>query len=716
MEQKKINSSNYYESFWTKAIELTIIASVIIVPIVFHPHCVTFFLPAKEFAAAFLIIIGLMLWGLKMVNKEEFRFAPTHLNLPLLSFIAICGLSLIWSNNFFISLKELPLFIAGPCLYFVVTNNIYKERQVNHILNVLIFIGTLFGIYGIFQYNDMEIFTFWQGNVGRQRVFGLFGNVNYFAEYLIVPLSIAVPLFLVTKNRIRKILLLIGILTMGLTLIFTFTRGSYLGFGVAVIFMFFLFLLSRGKSFIKENKNIFIIVLIVIIIFTCLLTIPTPLNKPGTTISKLKERVSITKLGTEFSFGRRIAIWKFTGMMIKDRPLLGSGIGTFKYNTLRYQANFFEQGDNRSLYPHGFADKAHNEYLQLWAELGIVGLAIFLWFMIAYFYRGIKYLKKEKNEYLQGIVIGLMASVMAVLVDALFGFPFHLPATIVLFWLAIGLTMVITKANSIKVRGENNFKQEGYNKKEEKNREKQSDNKIDNNRIGQSNIYRFKPILYIVIILLAIFLSFTVFRPFRARIFWHYGIQEIESNNLNKAIKVYEQALRWDPYLGQAYYDIGKILEEKEFYNLSLKYFAKASKYIDHPKLPDNFAYLFLKLEQLDNAVLALKSAISYQSDKKSMVPWYSELGNTYLQLARYNLAEEAFKNALKINPNFFNAHYGLGGTYLRQNRIDEALSELQEVIEIAPDSQQAKYARDIIQQITQEKLKVPSDTSTPAD
>jgi O-antigen ligase/Tfp pilus assembly protein PilF len=506
---------------------------------------------------------------------------------------------------------------------------------------------------------------------------------------------------------------------MGATLIFTFTRGSYLGFGVAVIFMFFLFLLSRGKSFIKEHKNIFIIVLIAIIIITCLFTIPTPLNKPGTTISKLKERVSITKLGTEFSFGRRIAIWKFTGMMIKDRPLLGSGIGTFEYNTLRYQAKFFEQGDNRSLYPHGFADKAHNEYLQLGAELGIVGLALFLWFMIAYFYWGIKCLKKEKNKYLQGIIIGLMGSVMAVLVDGLFGFPLHLPATIVLLWLSIGLTMttIFTKANNIKMREENNFKQEEYNKKEGENREKQSDNKIDNHRIAQSNIYRFKPILYIIIILLAIFLSFTVFRPFRARIFWHYGIQEIESNNLDKAIKIYEEALKWDPYLGQLYYDIGKILEQKEFYNLSLKYFAKASKYIDHPNLPDNFAYLFLKLDQLDNAVISLKQAISYQSDKNSMLPWYSELGNTYLRLGRYNLAEEAFNNALKIDPNYFNAHYGLGGTYLKQNKIDEALSELQEVIKIAPDSQEAKYARDIIQQqITQEKLKVPSDTSTPID
>ena len=60
---------------------------------------------------------------------------------------------------------------------------------------------------------------------------GLFGNVNYFAEYLIVLLPLAISLFLVTSVKSKKILLLMGILAMGGSLMLTFTRGSYLGFG-----------------------------------------------------------------------------------------------------------------------------------------------------------------------------------------------------------------------------------------------------------------------------------------------------------------------------------------------------------------------------------------------------------------------------------------------------------------------------------------------------
>ena len=677
MEQKEINLSNHNKSFWTNAIEASIIALVILVPIAFYPRCITVFIPAKEMIAEVLIVLGLMFWGLKIINKEELKFTSTPLNFPILSFISICILSLIWSNSFFISLTELPLFLAGPLLYFVITNSINDERQINRILEILLIVGSLFGIYGIFQYNGID-FSFWARNIGRQQVFGLFGNVNYFAEYLIVPLPIAVSLFFASRNKFKKILLLIAILAMGTSLIVTFTRGSYLSFGVSLIFMFFLFLISRGKNFIKNNKKIFIIALVTIIIITFLFVIPNPLNESDTVISKIKSRISITQISQDFSFKRRIATWKFTGMMIKDHPLIGSGIGTFKYNTLRYQAEFFEQGENRSLYPHGFADKAHNEYLQLWAEIGIVGLGIFIWLIISYFSYGLKILRRIKDGYRQGVIIGLMGAMMAVLVDGIFGFPLHLPATIVLFWLALGLTVAVglkdeVNAQEIKMIRKN------------------------------SNIFRFKPLLYIGIILFTIFLCVTVTCPFVARIYWYYSFKEIEKENWNKAIKTYEEALKWDPYLGEIYYNIGKILEIKKLYGVAMEYFDKAEKYIDLPDLPQDFALIYLKKGQLDKAAIKLKQAISYQSDEKSMLPLYSELGNTYLQLERYKPAEIAFKNALKINPDFVNAHYGLAGAYLRQNQQTEALEEFQKVIDLAPDSKEANYAKITIQQLTRD-------------
>jgi tetratricopeptide (TPR) repeat protein len=687
MEYKETNVIRQNQSFWNNAIEASIIALIILVPLVFYPYLTRIFNPAKELVFEFLVIIGLMFWAIKMVSQEKIKFIHSPLDFSVIAFMAICTLSLLWSDSPYITLKELPLFLAGPLLYFVVNNNIINHKQrINRIINVLLFVGTLFGIYGILQYNGID-FSFWIKNLGRQKVFGLFGNVNYFAEYLIIPLPIAIALFFANKNKTSKILLSISILAMGGSLIATFTRGTYLGLGISLVFMFILFLTIRSKNFVKEHKKAFIFILALIILVTFLFVLPNPLNKSGTVISKIKGRISIAQLTKGSSLKRRIAIWKFTGMIIEDHPLLGSGLGTFKYNSLNYQAKFFNRGENRSLYPYGIADKVHNEYLQFWAELGIIGLGAFMWIIISFFICGVKLLKKTKDNYKEGLIIGLMGGIIAVLVEGLFGFPLHQPATIVLFWLSLALIGV----------GEGSEGERIKNRKQ-----KQSD-------IGKNDtsIYRFKPLLYLIIILLSISAFIGIIRPFVAQTYWYKGFKEIEKENWDKAIKIYEEALRWDPYLGPIYYDIGKILQDKELYGISREYLEKAAKYIDHPDLPLDLAIIYLKSGMLDEAAIKLKQAISYQPDEKSMLPLYAELGNTYLQLERYKPAEIVLKDALIINPNFINAHYGLAGAYLNQNKLDEALVELQKVIELAPDSQEANYAQNIIQQITQEKLKV---------
>ena len=693
MDKEKVITIEKNNFFYTKTIEVVIIAMIVLIPTIFYPRVINIFHPIKTLTFSLLAIVGLMLWGFNVLKKEEFKIISNPLNIPVLSFIIICVLSLIWSNNPFISLKELPLFLAGPLLYFTIVNNIYNERQINRIIGAVIIVGALFGIYGILQYNGID-FLFWIGNVERGKVFGLFGNAGYFAEYLILPLPITISLFLVSKNKTIKILLLIGILTMASTIALTFTRTPYLSLVISFIFMLLLFVISRGKEFFTDNKKIFIVVFLAIIIIISLIVVPNPLNKPGTVISKIKSRASVNQLSQDYSIRRRIATWKFTMLLIKDHPLLGSGIGSFKYNSLKYQAKFFDQGDNRALYPYGVADKTHNEYLQLGAELGIIGLIIFIWLIFAYFNYGLKILKREKDRYKQGIIIGLMGSVMAFLVDSIFWFPLHHSFTSFLFWLCLGLLIVMGL------------------KEDEAAYKSKSNKKIINTK---NDIHRFKPLLFICIILFAAVFSTLVSRPFIARIYWYNGFKEIEKENWNEAIKKYEAALSWDPYLGEVYYDIGKILQNKEFYGIAGEYLEKAEKYIDHPDLPLDLAIIYLKSGKLDEAAVKLKQAISYQPDEKSMLPLYAELGNTYLQLKRYKPAEIVLKDALKIDPDFINAHYGLAGAYLNQNKIEEALVELQKVIELAPDSQEAKYAQNIIQQIAQEKLNVPpTETDNP--
>jgi len=367
--------------------------------------------------------------------------------------------------------------------------------------------------------------------------------------------------------------------------------------------------------------------------------------------------------------------------MITDHPLLGSGIGTFKYNTLRYQAEFFSQGDNRSLYPYGIAFHAHNEYLQLWAELGIIGLGIFLWMVIGYFYYGLKFLRKIKDNYKQGIIIGLMGAVMAVLVDGIFGFPLHLPATVLVFWLFLGLTLTVFQT-------------------EEEKRAKESEN-IKNDSRGKKYLFQFKPFLYIAIIILSIFLCVTLSRVFIARVYWYYGAKEAEKVNLDRTMDIYQKSLKYDPYLGSMYYGIGGILMKyKKDLTLAEEYFKEAEKYTDYPELPQNLASIYLKKGELAKAAVKLEQAISYQKNRKSMLPFYFVLGRTYINLRDYKKAEIAFNKALEIDINSVKAHFSLADAYLKQGKKFMALLEFQKVIKLAPDSIEAKYSQEILNKL----------------
>jgi hypothetical protein len=314
MQQKEISISKNSPSFYTKAIETSIIALIISTPLVFYPYLVRIFNPPKELAFNILVIIGLMFWLLKTTSQEEIKIIRAPLNFPVLAFIVIGALSLLWSNSPMMSLLELPLFLSGPILYFIIVNNVHDEHKINRLLTSLLIVSSLLGVYGIFQYKGID-FSFWKGNINRQQVFGLFGSVNYFAEYLIVPLPLAISLFFAVRNRSHKILLLIGILAMGGSLILTFTRGSYLAIGISSLFMFLLYLVVQGKNFIKEHKKIFILSLALLILVTFLFALPNPLNKAGTVISQIRDRISVSQFTQGYSLKRRIATWKFTSLM-----------------------------------------------------------------------------------------------------------------------------------------------------------------------------------------------------------------------------------------------------------------------------------------------------------------------------------------------------------------------------------------------------------------
>jgi len=312
--------------------------------------------------------------------------------------------------------------------------------------------------------------------------------------------------------------------------------------------------------------------------------------------------------------------------MIKDKPLFGSGIGTFKMNYLDYQAKFLKNNPYYIKY-WAFPRDAHNEYLQIGAELGVIGLGSFLLILFIFFHRVLKYFNQEKDDKKKIIIFGLLLGVICFLTHSLFTFPLHIPPLGSTFFIILGLTTIYIKGFDFK-----------------KNKEEKSITKLINMGIGVKNIF----IIITVIIMIIAIDSFAI-KPYLSEVYSYKGKYNLIKGDYQKALSCFEYGESLDPYNGNILINLGAT-----YYNLGL----------------------YNKVEGI------LRRAENYIKDKNI----YLNLGLFYIQSSQYKEAEEEFEHAIYLAPNFTKAYIDLAYLYVVQKDYDKAILEWNKVLEIEPN------------------------------
>jgi O-antigen ligase len=142
----------------------------------------------------------------------------------------------------------------------------------------------------------------------------------------------------------------------------------------------------------------------------------------------------------------RTYIWKDSMNMLKDFPVLGVGLGNFSLAYTLYKENAY--------WPHVY-DHAHNDYIELATETGIVGFALVFWALIAFFrnlYRNEKYFSSEKDPFSYYITIGLVSGMFGMFVHTITEFTFQIPANAYYFTFMLALTASIVNRVSERER------------------------------------------------------------------------------------------------------------------------------------------------------------------------------------------------------------------------------------------------------------------------
>lgn len=379
-----------------------------------------------------LVAVGVLLWAIDCFVSGVVRVSPSLLPLALLaagiygfiqvipfgSFVGTAGvldLPRTISLDPFATQVTAIHFLALFLLFSVTLVLLDSASRIRKLALVVAVFGFAYAFFAILQsvLSPLKIYGIYEAGAP----FGSFVNRHNFAAYM--EMAMALPLGLmfvgaVTKDKRLLYITVIGL--MGVALLLSGSRGGLVAFIAEIIFLVMLTAGSKGRSRLGLKLALAVLLLGAVVggaVFV----------GGETSLTRLAETAATDDLTTG-----RSNIWQVTLRVIAGSIPFGAGFGAFG---VAYTEHDSMSGLER-------VEQAHNDYLQLLADGGLVGLiigAFFLWrlFLVGREAVGIR------NTYRRGIAIGALAGIFAILVHSIFDFVLHTTAVSVLFVMLLAL-------------------------------------------------------------------------------------------------------------------------------------------------------------------------------------------------------------------------------------------------------------------------------------
>lgn len=174
------------------------------------------------------------------------------------------------------------------------------------------------------------------------------GNPNLLAMYLLFTAPLSLALATACKSYFKKAMFGSILVTAGICMLFTFSRGDWVGLFVAVV----------GFGLLVNRRLLLVLVLVTVVAAMVLPRVD------------VVERRLASAGGSDSSVRYRLTVWNEALLMIRDYWPIGVGLGHRAY---------------MQVYPGYMLDRekkpyhSHNQYLQLVIESGILALVLYGW-------------------------------------------------------------------------------------------------------------------------------------------------------------------------------------------------------------------------------------------------------------------------------------------------------------------------------------------------
>jgi O-antigen ligase len=339
------------------------------------------------------------------------------------------------------STKLVVVQLGSLLVYFAATLVFVDTPHRLHVLvrTIMIF-GFLLAIFGLTQSFTSPTKVYWMRELNQSTAFGPFINRHHFAGYM--ELTIALPLGLLLAGAIDKqkwILYLFLAGLMGVALVMTASRGGIISVVAEIVFLVIVTAIWRKHG---ERRRV----------GSRLKGIAARIGLAAALIVGLF--IGVMLLGGEFSLNRfidsvntddpttgRAHFWSVTVDMIKANPVLGTGLGAYGVMYTRYDSR-------NGLYR---LEQAHNDYLQVFSDAGVVGGVLAFAFVVLLFYRGFGRARSRDN-FRRGVALAALGGCFGVLVHSFFDFTLHTTSNALLFLVLAALATLNGRVEDVAPR------------------------------------------------------------------------------------------------------------------------------------------------------------------------------------------------------------------------------------------------------------------------
>ena len=368
-----------------------------------------------EIGAAVLLAVWGLLFALGFTNEVRWNelLAPLA---GLWIFVVVQYVAHL-SASPFLTKVEIMKFSALASLMFLAVQAYDTVEQWHGFVWFVLVLGFAVSLFGIIQHFTFNGKLYWVRELRYGGIpFGPYVNRNHFAGLveLVAPLGLSI---LVLRAEQRDRVPLIGILTLlpiG-ALFLAASRAGIVCFLLEVGLVIILAFLRR-----PGQNHIFAAAVVILLAgaFVVWLGVGPTLDRFAT-----YRKLEVTEQ-------RRTELFHDTWRIFVHHPALGTGFGTFQAVFPGYE----------TLYDGNFVVHAHNDYLEVLAETGLIGGILWATFLILLFHGAWKRLKVATNSLDLAFHIGALAACSGLLAHGLVDFNFHIPSNALLFLLLAALT------------------------------------------------------------------------------------------------------------------------------------------------------------------------------------------------------------------------------------------------------------------------------------